>query len=56
MKVFEVKIGRTWNKVRATSIKALSDWCKENGVKDWRMMGMMSRSEMIEAKNLELVA
>jgi hypothetical protein len=56
MKVFEIKIGRNWKKVRATSIKALSDWGKENGAKDWRMIGMMSRSEMEESKNLELVA
>lgn len=56
MKTFEIKIGRSWERVRATSIKALSDWSKENGVKDWRMVGMMSRSEMESAKNLKVVA
>ena len=55
-KVFEIKIGRTWKKVRATSIKALSDWSKENNVKDWRMVGMMSRSETLESQSLEVVA
>ena len=55
-KVFEVKIGRSWEKVRATSMKALNDWGKENGVKDWRMVGMMSRSEIEEIKSLKVVA
>jgi hypothetical protein len=55
-KVFEIKIGKTWKKVRATSMKALSDWTKENNVKDWRMVGMMSRIETIESQALEVVA
>ncbi len=56
MKVFEIKIGRTWKKVRATSINALSAWSKENNVNDWRMVGMMSRKELKESQNLKLVA
>ena len=55
-KVFEIKIGRNWEKVRATSMKALNDWGKENGVKDWRMVGMMSRLETIESQKLKVVA
>jgi hypothetical protein len=54
-KVFEVKIGRTWSKVKATSIIKLSDWANSNNVSDWRMIGMQSRSEMENNKNLNLV-
>lgn len=54
--VFEIKIGRTWKKVRATSIKSLSDWSKKNNVKDWRMVGMMSRTEKLKSQSLEVVA
>lgn len=54
-KVFEIKIGRTWKRVRATSIKALSDWSKENNVSDWRMVGMMSRVEIEASQSLEVV-
>ena len=55
--VYEIKIKRNWKKVRATSMKALSDYTKQNpGIKDWRMVGMMSSSEMIESKNLEVIA
>ena len=55
-KVFEIKINKTWKKVRATSISALSNWAKENNVKDWRMVGMISRAETIESQVLEVVA
>jgi hypothetical protein len=55
-KVFEIKIGRKWSKVRATSIPALSKWAKENGVSDWRMVGMMSRAEMADSQSLQVVA
>lgn len=55
-KVFEIKIGRNWEKVRATSMMALNNWGKENGVKDWRMVGMMSRVETIESQKLRVVA
>jgi len=54
--VFEIKKGRKWSKVRATSIKALSDWSKVNNVSDWRMVGMMSTSEIIDSRKLEVVA
>ena len=54
--VYEIKIKRNWIKVRATSMKAISDYSKQKEeVKDWRMAGMMSRSEMIESTNLEIV-
>ena len=55
--VYEVKIGKKWFKVRATSMKALSDWSKikENNVSDWCFVGMMSRSEILESQSLEIV-
>ena len=55
-KVFEIKVNSKWSKVRATSIKALSDWTKLNNVQDWRMCGMMSRREIVESQSLEVVA
>lgn len=54
--VYEIKKGRNWEKVRATSINALSRWAKENNINDWRMMGMMSISEIIKSKDLIIVA
>lgn len=54
--VYEIKINRKWSKVRATNMKALSDWAKQNNVSDWRMVGMMSTSEIIESKKLQVVA
>ena len=54
--VYEIKKGRKTETVRATSIKAVSDFCKENNYSNWRMVGMMSRSEMILSKNLRVVA
>lgn len=54
--VYEIKINRKWSKVRATSMKALSDWAKENNVSDWRMVGMMSNTEIKESQTLKVVA
>ena len=55
--VYEIKIKRTWKKVRATSIKALSDYTKQDSnIKDWRMVGMMSQAETLASKTLEIVA
>ena len=54
--LFEIKIERNWERVRATSMMALNNWGKENGVKDWRMVGMISRIEIIESKKLRVVA
>ena len=54
--VYEIKQNRKWSKVRATSMKALSDWTKQNNVSDWRMVGMMSASETRESQNLQVVA
>ena len=54
--VYEIKINRKWSKVRATSIKSLSDWSKENNVSDWRMVGMMSKAEIKESQTLKVVA
>lgn len=54
--VFEIKIGSKWTRVRATSMVALNKWANENNVKDWRMVGMMSRSEIELSKSLNIVA
>ena len=54
--VYEIKIGRKWNKVRATSMKALNAYCKENNISDWRVVGMMSIAEMEESKSLKVIA
>lgn len=54
--VYEIKINRKWFKVRATSMKNLNDYCEKWGIKEWRMVGMMSNSEMIESRNLNVVA
>ena len=54
--VYEIKINRKWSKVRATNMKALSDWAKENNVSDWRMVGMMSNAEIKESQLLKVVA
>jgi hypothetical protein len=54
--VYEIKENRKWRKVRATSIMALSSWTKQNNVSDWRMVGMMSSSEIRESQKLQVVA
>ena len=52
--VYEIKTGKSklWQKVRATSMQALSKFAKENDITDWRMVGMQSRAETLENKNL----
>ena len=55
-KVFEVKINNRWEKVRATSWKAINEYVNnEPKATDWRMVGMMSRIEMIEIQYLKVV-
>jgi hypothetical protein len=56
MKVFEIKIGRKWSKVRASSMAAINTYCKENNIADWRMVGMMSRAEIEASKTIIVVA
>jgi len=53
---YQIKKNRKWETVKATSMKAISDYCKENDYSDWRMLGMVSRSEMISNKDLKVVA
>ena len=53
--VYEIKTGKSklWQKVKATSMQALSQFAKDNDyIKDWRMVGMQSRAETLENKNL----
>ena len=54
--VYEIKVNRKWRKVRATSMIALSEWAKLNNVSDFRMVGMMSNSEIRESQKLEVVS
>lgn len=54
--VYEIKINRKWSKVRATTMLALDTYCKENSIKDWRMVGMMSIAETKESQSLKIVA
>lgn len=53
--VFEIKIGRKWSKVRATSFTAIDNYCSAKGI-DWRLVGMMSAAEIAASNSLEIVA
>ena len=45
--IYEVKISKfNWQYVLADSIQAVDAYCKANGLKDWRMVGMLSRDEI----------
>ena len=46
--------GKT-KKVMAPSMKAVNTYCNENGYINWVMIGMQSRAEMANNKNLEVV-
>lgn len=54
--IYEIKMNRKWSKVRATSMIALNKWCEEMGIKEWRMCGMMSSYELLESKEITVVA
>ena len=54
--VYEIKKNRKWETVRATSMKAINDYCENNGYTDFRMAGMFSISETKLNKNLTIVA
>lgn len=54
--VYEIKNGRKWTKVRATSMMALNNWAQENKIIAWRMVGMMSIAETRESQDLKVVA
>lgn len=54
--IYEIKINRKWSKVRATSMIALNNWCNTMNIKQWRMCGMMSISELQESQSLIVVA
>jgi len=55
MKVFEIKIGKTYKKVTASSILVLNSWCEKNNISYWRMIGMQSRSEIEQNKRLDFI-
>lgn len=54
--IYEIKKGRKRSMVRATSMQALADWAKNNGVKSWSTGWMYSAQQMTEYKNLPVVA
>ena len=54
--VYEIKVNKTWKKVRATNFANLLVWMRENNIKDYRFVGMMSNAEIKESKSLNVVA
>lgn len=49
--IYEVKISKfNWQYVLADSIQTVDAYCKANGLKDWRFVGMMSRAEIAHAR------
>lgn len=54
--IYEIKKGRKRSMVRATSMKALADWAKSNGVTSWSTGWMYSAAEMAEFEKLPVVA
>jgi hypothetical protein len=45
--IYEIKTSKfNWQYVLADSIHAVDAYCKANGLKDWRTVGMMSRDEI----------
>lgn len=54
--IYEIKKGRTRSMVRATSMKAMADWAKDNGVKSWSTGWMYSAAEMSKYESLPVVA
>lgn len=54
---FEIKKGRKWTMVQASSMKAINEYCKNNGYSDWRMVGMQSIEQLKNNKqNTPIVA
>ena len=51
LKKYEVKIGRKWVLVQCEDMRTLSSICRQKNIKDWRVPGSMSISEMIESNN-----
>jgi hypothetical protein len=43
---FEIKKGRKWTMVQASSMKAINEYCKNNDYSDWRMVGMQSTEQL----------
>ncbi len=52
MNFFKVKIDKKWVMVQAEGMVAINAYCKDQGYADWKMVGMMSRGEMLKAKKL----
>ncbi|MGB5791658.1 hypothetical protein [Poseidonibacter sp.] len=46
MNLYEVKIGKKYEVVKANNMMEVSVICEEKGFKDFRSCGMMSRSEL----------
>lgn len=54
--IYEIKVKGRWQKVRATSMLALHNWCELMGINQWRMVGMLSQAELIESQSLPVIA
>lgn len=54
--VYDIKKGRKWQRVRASSMIALNNWAMANGYTYWVLVGMQSREELANNKNLPFVA
>lgn len=54
MKTFEIKIGRNWTKVQSKGMVSINKYCEQKNIKDWRMVGMQSRAEILQNKNLPI--
>jgi hypothetical protein len=47
---YEVQVVSSYVVVKAESMQQCNDLCIEKGFRDWRVCGMMSRTQMIQHK------
>lgn len=55
-KLFYVGTGKKEKVMRFSSFIAVDNYCKENNIKYWQMVGMRSKSEMTEDSKIEITA
>ena len=55
-KLFYVGTGKNEKIMRFSSFLAVDVFCKEKNIKYWSMVGMRSKSEMIEDSKIEVTA
>ena len=57
MGLYEIKIKKKWVYARAESMIVLNELCKRNKlITDWRVCGMMSRSELLKVKDAKHIS